>query len=229
MKPRPWDPKPIPQLSCAVHHHHITVGWETTAYLGHVAQSWNSIARDALYLFLQGAGPGEFRGPLAGFNMSGAVQRVLESNATFASLSGLLSTSSDRKDNGQGVKFCQTAVALKALRLARGGNGWLGCEGGYLRPLRGQFAVAGWKLHHALNESLWQQLFEQQVASDTATTSRIFESYENAWSTLFGCVHQVACPYKPDGFKWGSHSFTFGAFDCVGGEGAPDLFRRHWS
>ena len=40
------------------------------------------------------------------------------------------------------------------------------------------------------------------------------DEYENAWSTLFGCVHQNRCPRRRDDFQWGHHTLALGTFDC---------------
>lgn len=201
--PKPWSPKPIPPLACAVHDYGHSAGWESTAYLAHVVHAYSSFEPAGLYVFLQGGRGDEVHGPMAKLTMRAAVQRVLQSNCSFSSLSFALARGAPAS--------CKGILPLDALRRWRGQE--LGCERGYTRPLRGSFAVAGSRVL-ALQQEQWRSLLRIALDRFDADPSRHGDDFENAWSTLFGCMHDNRCPSKYPDYTWGKHTFSVASFDC---------------
>ena len=223
-----WAPGKIPALSCATYYDGPTLGWESMAYLTYIASRFESIDPLALYAFMQGSGPDEFFrwGPLRNLTMATALSRVMAANATFSTLTGLLSrTGNCRVDFGPVYDYILRGTW-------QGTQQHLGCEDGYIRPVRGQFAVAGQSiLQHGI--AFWKLCLT--IATRRATRYRVAaadgvfvqldrnEDFENAWSTIFGCRHSLTLQCLPTRqahlFRWRSaefrsYSFAAGSFDC---------------
>ena len=247
-----WSPGPIPSLSCATHHDGPAFGWEDAAYLTHMVREIDSLDPFGLYVFLQGAGPAEFleRSPLGELSMRSALARLLEANASFSTLSGLLARDGDgcRRPNTTDkryLKFYDDRFALfdglRNWRMERGAlDPSLGCEShGFIRPLRGQFATAGWAiLRHGA--PFWRWALEQArsramrgqraIKTSPETTIKVDTDpdgdFEAAWSTVFECMHParvdrrvpatVACLHlrQAADFHWGATMYALGSFDC---------------